>query len=53
MDNKIPLISYTLAVMSGICFLSGLVIISSEGGQHYGQTWGDRIDARIRIEHKN
>ena len=31
MDNKIPLISYTLAAMSGICFIGGLVILSSEG----------------------
>ena len=26
MDNKLPLISYTLAAVSGICFVSGLVI---------------------------
>jgi hypothetical protein len=31
MDNKIPLISYTLAAMSGICFIGGLVVLSSEG----------------------
>jgi hypothetical protein len=31
MDRKLPLISYTLATLSGICFLSGLVILSSEG----------------------
>lgn len=31
MDNKLPLISYTLAAMSSICFISGLVILSSEG----------------------
>jgi hypothetical protein len=31
MDIKIPLISYTLAAMSGICFLGGLVILSREG----------------------
>lgn len=32
MDNKkLPLISYTLAAMSGICFLGGLIILSSEG----------------------
>ena len=33
MDNKIPLISYTLAAMSGICFVGGLVLISSERRQ--------------------
>jgi hypothetical protein len=33
MNNKLPLISYTLAAMSGICFISGLVILSSEGRQ--------------------
>lgn len=31
MDNKISLISYTLAAMAGICFVSGIAIISSEG----------------------
>jgi hypothetical protein len=31
MDKKIPLISYTLAAMSGICFVGGLVLLSSEG----------------------
>lgn len=31
MDKKIPLVSYTLAAMSGICFFSGLVILSREG----------------------
>ena len=31
MDNKLPFISYTLAVMSGICFVGGIVILSSEG----------------------
>lgn len=33
MDNKLPLISYTLAALSGICFMGGLVILSSEGRQ--------------------
>lgn len=31
MDNKIPLISYALAAMSGVCFLGGLVVLSREG----------------------
>lgn len=31
MNNKLSLISYTLAAMAGICFVSGIVIISSEG----------------------
>ena len=31
MDIKMPLISYTLAAMSGICFLGGLAILSREG----------------------
>lgn len=31
MDNKLPIISYTLATLSGICFIGGLVILSSEG----------------------
>lgn len=31
MDKKLPLISYTLAAFSGICFIGGLIILSSEG----------------------
>lgn len=31
MDNKISLVSYTLAAMAGLCFVSGLVILSGEG----------------------
>ncbi len=31
MDKKVPLISYTLAAMSGVCFLGGLMILSREG----------------------
>lgn len=32
MRDRIELISYTLAAMAGICFISGLAILSSEGG---------------------
>ena len=47
MDNKIPLITYTLAVMSGICFIGGLVILSGEGRQEtYVQTRGVYIHVR-------
>ena len=31
MNNKLPFISYTLATVSGICFIGGLVILSGEG----------------------
>ena len=31
MDVKIPLVTYVLATMSGICFLSGFYILSKEG----------------------
>ena len=31
MDKKISLVSYTLAAMAGICFISGLAILSDEG----------------------
>jgi hypothetical protein len=31
MDAKLPLVSYTLATLSGICFISGIVILSREG----------------------
>lgn len=41
MDKKIPLISYTLAALSGICFLSGLVILSREGRK---DKWTDSKD---------
>lgn len=34
MDIKLPLISYTLAAISGISFVGGLIIISSEGRKH-------------------
>lgn len=29
MDNKLPIISYTLAAVAGICFVGGLVILSN------------------------
>jgi hypothetical protein len=28
MDNKLSIVSYTLAAMAGICFVSGIVILS-------------------------
>lgn len=31
MDSKTSLISYALAAVAGICFISGLAIISGEG----------------------
>lgn len=31
MRKKLFAVSYTLATMAGICFVSGLVILSSEG----------------------
>lgn len=34
MNSKLPLISYALAAMSGVCFMSGLVILSREGDDH-------------------
>lgn len=30
--------SYTLAAMAGLCFMSGLFILSSEGDHDYGTT---------------
>ena len=32
MRNRLGLISYTLAAMAGVCFVSGLAILSGEGG---------------------
>lgn len=46
MDNKLPLISYTLAAMSGICFLGGLVILSSEGRHVHVPTRGDLVSIK-------
>jgi hypothetical protein len=31
MNDKLSLISYTLAAIAGICFVSGVVIITGEG----------------------
>lgn len=31
MDKALPIISYTLVTLSGICFIGGLVILSNEG----------------------
>lgn len=38
MDKKIPLITYTLAAMSSICFIGGLIILSGEGSH---SVWTD------------
>ena len=34
MDKKLPIVSCTLAAVSGICFIGGIIILSSEGRQH-------------------
>lgn len=31
-NDKLLLVSYTLAVMAGICFMNGLVILTDRGG---------------------
>lgn len=31
MGNKLSIISYTLATMAGICFVSGLMLLTGEG----------------------
>ena len=33
MRKKLSVVSYTLATMASVCFVSGLVILTSEGGQ--------------------
>lgn len=30
--------SYTLAAFAGLCFISGLIVLSSEGDVEYGST---------------
>ena len=36
MDKKVSLVSYALAAMAGLCFMSGLMILSSEGSLEHG-----------------
>ena len=31
MDNKLTFVSYTLAAMAGLCFASGLAVLSGGG----------------------
>lgn len=31
-------LSYTFAIMAGLCFMSGLFILSNEGDNEYGET---------------
>ena len=52
MDKKLPLVSYALAAMSGICFMSGLFILSNEGGNRDGQIRGDYLHARSIVKHE-
>jgi hypothetical protein len=51
MDHKLPFISYTLAAMSGICLMGGLVILSREGRHPNVQTRGTLINARPIVRH--
>lgn len=37
MSDKRSFVSYTLAALAGICFLSGLAILASEGAIPYAQ----------------
>lgn len=30
MENKLSLVSYTLATLAGVCFVSGIVILTGE-----------------------
>lgn len=32
MDDRLALVSYSLATLAGICFISGLAILASERG---------------------
>lgn len=32
MTNRVALVSYSLAALAGICFISGLAILASERG---------------------
>lgn len=34
MGDKMSFISYTLALVSGVCFISGLAILSNERREH-------------------
>lgn len=34
MDGKLSIVSYALAVVSGVLFVSGLALLSNEGREH-------------------
>lgn len=51
MDNKLPIISYTLATLSSLCFIGGLVLLSDKGGKQDVPTRGDIINVGQKFEH--
>jgi hypothetical protein len=38
MNSKLTVISYTLAALSGICFIQGLATLTQERGLDHGQS---------------
>lgn len=51
MDKKLPIISYTLAALSSLCFVGGLVLLSDKGGKQDVPTRGDIINIGQKLEH--
>ncbi len=46
MDDGLAIISYTLAAMAGVCFASGLVILSGGRVKQHGPTRTNYIHVR-------
>lgn len=46
MLDRLALVSYGLVTIAGICFISGLAILSDERGLERGQTGNYTIDIR-------
>lgn len=46
MEDGLAIISYTLAAMAGVCFASGLVILSGGRVKQHGPTRLDHIHVR-------
>ena len=45
MGSGLAFISYTLAAVAGVCFVSGLAIMSDKGVKQDGKTRNNHVDA--------
>lgn len=46
MGSGMTLVSYTLAAMAGVCFVSGLAIISDKGVKQDGEVRNNHVNVR-------